>query len=47
VAKQLGERIRRFIKIDCMYLGYLRIRVEYPLEKPMLPQMMVIIKGRG
>jgi hypothetical protein len=47
VAKQLGERIGKFIRMDCRYPGYLRIRVEYPLEKTLLPQMLVRVKGRG
>jgi hypothetical protein len=44
-AKQLGERIRKFIRMDGRYPGYLRIRVDYPLEKPLMPQMLVRIKG--
>jgi hypothetical protein len=27
--------------------GYLRIRVNYPLGKPLMPSLMVKVKGRG
>jgi hypothetical protein len=33
--------------MDSRYPRYLRVRVEYPLEKPLQPNMMVKIKGRG
>jgi hypothetical protein len=46
VAKVLGGQLDRFIKMDSRYPGYLRVRVEYPLEKPLQPTMMVKIKGR-
>jgi hypothetical protein len=35
VAKVLGGQLGRFIKMDNRFPGYLRVRVEYPLEKPL------------
>jgi hypothetical protein len=47
VAIQLGGLLERYIKMDCRYLGYMRIRVDYPLGKPLMPSLMVKVKGRG
>jgi hypothetical protein len=37
----------RYIKSDNKLPGYMRVRVDYPLKKPLLPKMKVKIKGRG
>jgi hypothetical protein len=37
----------RYIKKDTRYLGYLRIRVKFPLDKALVSQIKVRIKGRG
>jgi hypothetical protein len=47
VTKQLGEQLERYVKMDCKYPGYMRVHIEFPLEKPLLGQLMVKIKGRG
>jgi hypothetical protein len=45
--KQLGSQLGRYIRSDCNFLGYVRVRVDYPLIKPLLPEMKVKIKRRG
>jgi hypothetical protein len=47
VAKQLGGNLGTYFKMDCRYPGYMRIRVDYPLDKPLPTQLFVKIKGRG
>jgi hypothetical protein len=47
VAKQLGEQLGRYVKMDCKYPRYMRVCIEFPLEKPLLGQLIVKIKGRG
>jgi hypothetical protein len=42
-ARQLG----RYAKMDSRYPGYLRVRVEFPLAKPLVPSIMARVKGRG
>jgi hypothetical protein len=46
-ARQLGERVGRFIKMDARFPGYLRVRVDFPLSKPLVQTLQVKIKGRG
>jgi hypothetical protein len=46
-AMQLGGQLGKYIKIDYRYLCYMRLRVYYPLEKPLKPQLMIKIKGCG
>jgi hypothetical protein len=46
-ARQLGERVERFIKMDARFSGYLRLRVEFPPTKPLVQYLSVKIKGRG
>jgi hypothetical protein len=45
--KQLGSQIGRYIKLDNNFPGYMRVRVDYPLKKTLLPEMKVKIKWRG
>jgi hypothetical protein len=47
VAKMLGRQIGTFIKMDSSYPGYMRVRVDFPLNKALVPQLTVRIKGRG
>jgi hypothetical protein len=47
MAKQLGNQVGKFFKSDSIYPGYLRVRVDFPLTKPLMPELMVKIKGRG
>jgi hypothetical protein len=47
IAKQLGAQIGPVLNFYSRYPGYLQVRVEYPLSKPLLPQLMVKVKGRG
>jgi hypothetical protein len=47
IAKQLGAQIGPVLNYDSQYLGYLQVWVEYPLSKPLLPQLMVKVKGQG
>jgi hypothetical protein len=46
-AKQLGGQLGKYIKMDSRYPVYLRIRVEFPLSKPMVPKLIVKIRGKG
>jgi hypothetical protein len=43
----LGEQVGTFIWMDTRYPGYLRVRVAYPITKPLEPKLRVRIKGRG
>jgi hypothetical protein len=47
VARQLGGQLGRYIKMDCRYPGYMRVRVEFPLNKLPVQHMKVKIKERG
>jgi hypothetical protein len=46
-AKQLGSQLGKYVKMDIRYLGYMRVRVEFPLAKPLMASITVRIKGRG
>jgi hypothetical protein len=46
-AKQLGTQLGRYIKADSRFPGYMRIRVDYKLSKPLATELKVKIKGRG
>jgi hypothetical protein len=43
----LGGHVGRFIKMDPRYPGYLRVRVDFPPRKALVPQLKVKIKGIG
>ncbi|MEJ2003229.1 MAG: DUF4283 domain-containing protein [Maritimibacter sp.] len=47
VARMLGEQVGSFIRMDTRYPRYLRVRVAYPIEKPLEPKIKVRVKGRG
>jgi hypothetical protein len=47
VAGLLGRQIGKFVKVDCRYLCYLRVQVEFPLSKPLMLELTVKVKGRG
>jgi hypothetical protein len=47
VARQLGGQLGKYIKMDCRYPGYMRVCVEFPLNKLPVRQMKVKIKERG
>jgi hypothetical protein len=47
IVQQLGGQIGEVLKFDCRFPGYLRIRVRYPLGKPLMPSLEVKVKGRG
>jgi hypothetical protein len=46
-ARQLGKRLGRSIKMDARFPGYLRVRVDFPLSKPLVQTPQIKIKGRG
>jgi hypothetical protein len=46
-ARQLGSQLDRFLKVDTRYPDYLRIWVEFPLQRALVPELTVKIKGRG
>jgi hypothetical protein len=46
-ARQLGGQLGKFISMDTHYRGYMPIQVNYPLQKALLPEMKVKIKGCG
>jgi hypothetical protein len=46
-AMQLGNQIGKFIRMDGRFPGYLRVRVDFPLAKALMPSLTVRIKGRG
>jgi hypothetical protein len=46
-AKQLGGQLGKYLKANTQYPGYMRVRVNYPLEKALVPSLTVKIKGRG
>jgi hypothetical protein len=45
--RRLGGQLGKFISMDTRYPGYMRIRLNYPLKKALVPEMKVKIKGRG
>jgi hypothetical protein len=47
IARQLGGQVGKFLKMDVRYLGYMRVRIEFPLSKALVPRLKVKIKGRG
>jgi hypothetical protein len=47
VAQQLGNQVGQFLRSDSSFPGYLRVRVDYPLNKPLVPELSLKIKGRG
>jgi hypothetical protein len=46
-AKQLGNQLGKFIKMDVCFPGYMRVHVEYPIHVSLVPKLKVKIKGRG
>jgi hypothetical protein len=46
-AVQPGNQIGKFIRMDGTFPGYLRVRVEFPLLKALMPSLTVRIRGRG
>jgi hypothetical protein len=46
-AKLLGNQLGKYISMDAKYPGYLRVRVAFSLDKPLVPTLSVKIKGRG
>jgi hypothetical protein len=45
--RQLGGQLGKYVKADTRYPSYMRVWVEYPLEKALVPSLPVKIKGRG
>jgi hypothetical protein len=45
VAMQPRGQLGKYIKVDCRYSSYVRVIVDYPLEKPLMPQLMIKIMG--
>jgi hypothetical protein len=45
--RQLGNQISKYVSLDTRYPGYMRVRVEFPLNNPLVPSLTVKIKGRG
>jgi hypothetical protein len=43
--KQPAGQLGKFIKMDVRFLGYMRVRVEYPPHKALVPELKVKIKG--
>jgi hypothetical protein len=46
-AKQLGDQLGRYVKMDARCPCYLWVRLEFPLNKALQPSLTVKIKGRG
>jgi hypothetical protein len=46
IAQQLGGQIGEFMKSDSRFPGYMRVRVQFLLGKPLVPQLAVKIRGR-
>lgn len=47
-ARQLGEQIGTFVKMDTRFPGYLRVRINFLLPKALMPELKVKkLKGRG
>jgi hypothetical protein len=46
MAKQLGGQLGHYVRMDCRYPCYMRIRLEFPLDKPLLAHLLVKTKGR-
>ncbi|KAK3160925.1 hypothetical protein QOZ80_1BG0068340 [Eleusine coracana subsp. coracana] len=47
LATIIGNKIGKFIKTDLRFPGYLRVRVMYPIDKPLAPTTTIWLKGRG
>jgi hypothetical protein len=47
ITKQLGGQLGKFIKMDVRFPGYMRVPVEYPLNKALILELKVKIKSRG
>jgi hypothetical protein len=45
-ARQLSQQVGRYLKVDTRYPGYLRFRIEFPLDKPLVPSMKFGIKSK-
>lgn len=46
-ARKLGEQFGKFIKMDKRASAYLRVRVAFPLDKVLVPEMKIRLKGRA
>jgi hypothetical protein len=46
-AKQLGTQLGKYVKMDTRYPGYMRVRVDFSLSKPLMASITVRIRGRG
>jgi hypothetical protein len=46
-AKVMGNQLGKYINMDTRYPSYLRVRVAFLLDKPLVPTLSVKIKGRG
>ncbi|KAK3145022.1 hypothetical protein QOZ80_4AG0321480 [Eleusine coracana subsp. coracana] len=46
-AKCLAGSLGEVIKVDARYPSYLQVRVKYPLEKALVPELRFRIRGRG
>jgi hypothetical protein len=40
-ARQLGEQIGTFVKMDTRFPGYLRVRINFLLPKALMPELKV------
>jgi hypothetical protein len=47
VVRMLGGQLGSFIKMDSSFLGYMWVRVGFPLSKALVPQLTIRIKGKG
>jgi hypothetical protein len=47
IARQLGGQVGNFIEMDVRYLGYMSVRVDFPLSKALVPRLKSKIKGNG
>jgi hypothetical protein len=45
--RQLGGQLGKYVKADTRCPSYMRVRVECPLEKALMPSLPVKIKSRG
>ncbi|CAO2186116.1 unnamed protein product [Urochloa humidicola] len=45
--RTLGSKLGKVLEVGEIFKGYRRVRVEYPLEQPLLPMVDMDVKGMG
>ncbi|KAK3135743.1 hypothetical protein QOZ80_5BG0422860 [Eleusine coracana subsp. coracana] len=46
-AEKLGGKLGEVVKVDTRFAGYMRVRVNFPLDKPLVPETSIKIRERG